>query len=75
MCANIVYSVDRLEGDKAILIAEDHSVCVVPLTDLPDVKAGNVYRRADGCFVRDTVAEAAKKERISRAQKRILQSK
>lgn len=75
MCANVVYSVDRLEGDKAVLIAEDYSVCVVSLTDLPDAKAGNVYRRVDGRFVRDTVAEATKKERISRAQKRIWQSK
>ena len=75
MCANVVYSVDRIEGDKAVLIAEDCSVCVVPLTDLPDAKAGNVYRKEDGCFIRDTVAETAKRERIRLAQQRIRQSK
>ena len=75
MCADVLYSVDRIEGDKAVLIAEDSSVCVVPLTDLPNAKAGNLYRKVGDCFVRDTVAEKAKKERIRMMQQRIRQPK
>lgn len=75
MCAEVLYSVDRIEGNKAVLIAEDSSVCVVPLTDLPEIKAGNLYRKEGDCFVRDTMAETAKRERIRLAQQRIRQSK
>ena len=75
MCAEVLYSVDRIEGNKAVLIAEDGAVCVVPLTDLPNAKAGNVYRKEDGCFIRDTVAETAKKERIRVTQQRVRQPK
>ena len=75
MCADVLYSVDRIEGDKAVLMAEDGSVCVVPLTDLPNAKAGNLYRKEGSCFVRDTVAEKAKQERIRMMQQRIRQPK
>ena len=75
MCADVLYSVDRVEVDKAVLMAEDGSVCVVPLTDLPNAEAGNIYREEDGCFVRDTLAETAKKERIRLMQQRVRQSK
>ena len=75
MCADVLYSVDRIEGDKAVLMAEDGAACVVPLTDLPNAKAGDLYRKEGGCFVRDTVAEKAKKERIRVTQQRIRQPK
>lgn len=70
-----LYSVDRIEADKAVLIAEDHVVCVVRLVDLPDAKAGNVYRKEGNRFIRDSAAESAKKERICRLQKRIQLTK
>ena len=75
MCADVLYSVDRIEGDKSVLMAEDGAVCVVPLTDLPNVKAGNLYRKEGSCFVRNTVAEKTKKERIRVTQQRIRQPK
>ena len=75
MCAEVLYSVDRIEGDKAVLMAEDGAVCVVPLTDLPNAKAGTLYRKEGDCFVRDTVAEMAKRERIRVTQQRVRQPK
>lgn len=64
MRADSLLCVDRIEGDKVILLAMDGTVSVVPIGDLPDVKAGKIYRRTDGRYYRDTEAENEQRERV-----------
>lgn len=71
MRADSLLCVDRIEGDKVILLAMDGTVSVVPIGDLPDVKAGNVYRHTDGRYVRDAEAEIARKELVRLLQNRL----
>lgn len=64
MRADSLLCVDRIEGDRAILLAMDGETYVVPIGDLPDAKAGNVYRHTDGRYVRDAEAEIEQRERV-----------
>lgn len=64
MRADSLLCVDRIEGDRAILLAMDGTVSVVPIGDLPDAKAGKIYRRTDGRYYRDTEAEIEQRERV-----------
>lgn len=71
MPTDYLYSLDRIEGDVAVLIEDSGTSLEVPVGDLPPVPAeGKMYRQIDGRFVEDVDAEEAR-----RAAVRALQNK
>ena len=71
MPTDYLYSLDRIEGDVAVLIEDSGTSLEVPVGDLPPVPAeGKMYRQIDGRFVEDVDAEEAR-----RAAVRALQDK
>lgn len=71
MPTEYLYSLDRIEGDVAVLIEDSGTSLEVPVGDLPPVPAeGKMYRQIDGRFVEDVDAEEAR-----RAAVRALQNK
>ncbi len=68
----MLYSIDRLEGDLAVLIDEDENTVTLPRTQLPaDVKAGDMLRLTDGEYTIDAEAARARRERILRLQQKL----
>ncbi len=68
------YSIDRFEGDVAVLIDEQETVCNVPCTQLPDgAKAGDMLRFEDGRYLPDDEATRARREQILRLQNKLRQ--
>ena len=74
MRADSLLCIDRIEGDKAILLDNDGAAYVVPIGDLPDAKAGNIYRLVDGRYCRDTETEMEQKEMVRRLQQLLFES-
>lgn len=71
MPTEYLYSLDRIEGDVAVLIEDSGTSLEVLVGDLPPVPAeGKMYRQIDGRFVEDVDAEEAR-----RAAVRALQNK
>ena len=71
MPTDYLYSLDRIEGDVAVLVEDGGTSLEVPVGDLPPVPAeGKMYRQIDGRFVEDVDAEEAR-----RAAVRALQDK
>lgn len=71
MPTDYLYSLDRIEGDVAVLIEDSGTSLEVLVGDLPPVPAeGKMYRQIDGRFVEDVDAEEAR-----RAAVRALQNK
>ena len=71
MPTDCLYSLDRIEGDVAVLIEDGGTTIEVPVSDLPPVpEEGKMYRQIDGRFVEDTDAEE-----VRRAAVRALQDK
>lgn len=66
-----LWSVDRIEGDAAVLIDEAGNDAVVALADLPDhLKEGMMLRLADGVYsVDDRAAQERKKAVLSLQEK------
>lgn len=67
-----LFSLDRTEGDYAVLI-DDECVCVtVPLKDLPaGACEGKMYRRIGETYVEDPETEQARRQRIQALQHRL----
>lgn len=71
MPANCLYSLDRIEGNVAVLVEDGGATIEVPVSELPPVPSeGKMYRQIDGQFVEDTDAE-----QVRRAAVRALQDK
>lgn len=59
------FIIDRIEGKYAVCEQEDLKTIDIPLADLPDgVHEGNILEYNNGIYKIDTVAEAARRERI-----------
>lgn len=72
----MLYSVDRFEGDIAVLIDEDGGRLDVPRDDLPSgVAAGDMVRLQDGAFQPDDEAAAARRARVIALQNRLRKRK
>lgn len=72
----MLYSVDRFEGDIAVLIDEDGNRLDVVRTDLPmGIAAGDMVRLQAGTFQRDDEATAARRARIIELQNRLRNRK
>ena len=68
----MLFSVDRIEGEFAVLIAEDKSSLSVPRVQLPDnAKEGNMVRLVDGQYCLDDDAAEARREQILRLQQKL----
>ena len=72
MGAEQLFSVDRIEGEYAVLIDDNDVSRVVPLNAMPcDVCEGKVYRMAGDAYVEDPEAEKARREHIRAMQERL----
>lgn len=72
---NVLYSLDRIEGDMAVLIGDDKTSCVVPLVLLPSAAAGKMYRKVGEVFVEDLDVEQARRAQIQALQNRLRRRK
>lgn len=72
----MLYSIDRFEGDVAVLIDEDGARLDMPRNDLPSgIAAGDMVRLQDGVFQRDDDAAAARRAQIIALQNRLRKRK
>ena len=72
----MLFSLDRIEGDQAVLIGDDDTSAVVPLCDLPPMpSAGKMYRKVGGAYVEDPDAEQARRAQIQALQNRLRRRK
>lgn len=70
------YSVDRIEGDVAVLVSADGTTFDVLLADLPDgVEERMMLRYEDGVFTPDSVAQKQQVDRIKALQDRLRKRK
>lgn len=76
MSENQLFSLDRIEGDLAVLIADDGEKCIVPLSVLPpSASEGKMYRKVGETFVEDASAEQERRARIQALQNRLRRRK
>lgn len=72
----MLYSVDRLEQDIAVLIDEDGNSTDVPLAALPiGTKGGDMVCLSDGVYTRDDDSAAARRRKIWDLQNRLRKKK
>lgn len=71
-----LYSVDRIEGDIAVLVDSDGTAFDVMLYDLPDgVEERSVLRCENGVFSLDVSAQQQQEDRIKALQNRLRNRK
>ncbi len=76
MPTDFLYSLDRIEGDVAVLVEDGGALLEVPIGDLPPVPAeGKMYRKIDGRFVEDTDAEQARRAAVRALQDKLRRRK
>ncbi len=68
----MLYSIDRFEGDVAVLIDEEKVAHNISRAQLPvDVKAGDMLRLENGQYIPDDDAARARREQILRLQNKL----
>ena len=68
----MLYSLDRFEGEWAVLVNEDDECLNVMRTELPaDAAEGDMFRRTDDGFMPDAEATAERRARILALQERL----
>ena len=76
MPTDYLYSLDRIEGDVAVLVEDGGTSLEVPVGDLPPVPAeGKMYRQIDGRFVEDADAEGARRAAVRALQDKLRRRK
>lgn len=76
MSVEVLFSLDRIEGNTAVLVGDDGTCLSVALEQLPSVPcAGKMYRKAGETFVEDADAEEARRSRIQALQNRLRRRK
>ena len=66
------YSVDRVEGDIAVLIDDDGCSCPTPLMDLPvDIRCGDVLILQDGVYMHDREATESRRSYVQSLQEKL----
>ena len=76
MVENELFSLDRIEENQAVLIADNGVSCIIPLHLLPaGACAGKMYRRVGETFVEDADAEQARRQEIHDLQNRLRRRK
>ena len=68
----VLFCLDRIEGEYAVLIGDNDVSRDVPLNVLPTgAHEGKVYRAVGETYVEDPVAEKARRERVRALQERL----
>ena len=68
----MLYSVDRIEGELAVLVDEDENTVCVQLDKLPSrIKTGEMVRFENEQFVRDADATQARRAKILQLQQKL----
>lgn len=68
----MLYSIDRLEGDLAVLCDEEENTRTVSRAALPcGAAAGDMLRESADGFVIDQAATAARREQVRALQERL----
>lgn len=68
----MLYSIDRFEGDIAVLIDEDEVAHTVVRTRLPEqIKEGDMLRFENERYVLDDAAASSRREQILRLQNKL----
>lgn len=76
MAEQTLWSLDRTEGDYAVLVGDDRGCVTVPLSDLPlGAREGKMYRLVGGIYVEDPAAEQVRRKRIQALQNRLRDRK
>lgn len=76
MSVEVLFSLDRIEGNTAVLVGDDGTCLSVALDRLPPSPcAGKMYRRVGESFVEDADAEEARRSRIQALQNRLRRRK
>lgn len=76
MPTDFLYSLDRIEGDVAVLVEDGGALLEVSIGDLPPVPAeGKMYRQIDGRFIEDTDAELARRAAVRALQDKLRRRK
>jgi hypothetical protein len=71
----MLYSVDRFEGEYAVLVDENEDKLDVLRSLLPaGVRVGDMLRLMDGVYVLDNDAARARREQILRLQNKLRRS-
>ena len=72
MSSEILFSLDRIEDEVAVLVDDCGASQMVPLSDLPcGACEGNMYRMVGGQYVEVFAAAEERRERIRTLQKRL----
>ena len=70
------YSIDRIEGDVAVLVDDDTKVLHVPLSALPDsAQCGDVLYREDGAYCVDVVETEKRRAYVLSLQEKLRSRK
>ena len=76
MSSALLYSLDRIEGDMAVLVEDGGATVVVSLSALPpEPTEGKMYRCIDGQYVEDTDAEQARRDAVRALQDKLRRRK
>lgn len=68
----MLYSIDRFEGDIAVLIDKNKAAYNISRAQLPaDAKAGDMLRLESGQYILDDDAARARREQILRLQNKL----
>ncbi len=68
----MLYSIDRFEGDIAVLIDENKAAHNISRAELPvDAVAGDMLRFENGRYIPDDDAARARREQILRLQNKL----
>lgn len=68
----MLYSIDRFEGNIAVLIDERQAVHSTPRAELPaDAKVGDMLRLEDERYILDDAAARVRREQILRLQNKL----
>ncbi len=68
----MIYSIDRFEGDSAVLCDEEETCVTVPRASLPaDVQAGDMLRQTADGYEIDRALTAARRARAQALRQRL----
>lgn len=71
-----MYSVDRVEGNVAVLVDDDGQSHPMPLTDLPaGTCVGDVLRLQDGAYIRDLTETNTRRAYVQSLQDKLRRKK
>ena len=76
MSADCLYSLDRIEGDVAVLVEDGGTAIEISVGELPpEPMEGKMYRLVDGRFVEDADAEEARRAAVRALQNKLRRRK